>query len=91
MVISSELGFAVSFTVCHLLTVFFSVTLGQERPIFEPLATERDGQIQACLISLDGDPSSGKMAIGPFYLGRNPVEPVYSCLGISNRGAEALS
>ena len=50
------------FTVCHLLIVFFSVTLGEETPIFVPLTfTERGKQIQTCLISVDGSPSSGKM------------------------------
>ena len=62
VVIFSELGFAVSFTVCHLWIVFFSVTLGEETPIFVPLTfKERDKQIQTCLISVDGSPSSGKM------------------------------
>ena len=38
------------------------MTLGEETPIFVPLTfTERDKQIQTCLISVDGSPSSGKM------------------------------
>ena len=41
VVFSSELGFAVSFTVCHLLIVFFSVTLAEETPIFVPLTLRR--------------------------------------------------
>ena len=32
-----ELGFAVSFTICHLLIVSFSVTVAEETPIFVPL------------------------------------------------------
>ena len=63
VVIFSELGFACLFTVCHLLIVFFSVTLGEETQIFVPLTfTERGKQIQTCLISVDGNPSLGKMA-----------------------------
>ena len=51
------------FQACHLLIVFSSVTLGEEALIFVPLTfTERGTQIQTCLISLDGNPSSGKLA-----------------------------
>ena len=35
------LGFAVCFTVCHLLIVFFSVTVGDETPIFMLLTLRR--------------------------------------------------
>ena len=62
VVVFSELGFSL-FQACHLLIVFFSVTLGEEALIFVPLTfTERGTQIQTCLISLDGNPSSGKLA-----------------------------
>ena len=55
VVIFSELGFAVSFTVCHLLIGFFSVTLGEETPIFVPLTLKRavSGYSHG---SLDGSP-----------------------------------
>ena len=41
VVIFSKLGFVVSFTVCYLLIVFFSVTFGEETPIFVPLTLRR--------------------------------------------------
>ena len=55
VVIFSELGFAVSFTVCHLLIGFFAVTLGEETPIFVPLTLQRavGGYSNG---SLDGNP-----------------------------------
>ena len=41
VVIFSKLGFGVSFTVCHLLIALFSVTFGEEMPIFVPLTLRR--------------------------------------------------
>ena len=50
------LGFVVSFTVCRLLIVFFSVTARRRRnaDICALNVTEKGRQIQICLKSLAG-------------------------------------
>ena len=62
MVIFSELGFAVSFTVSSFDRFLLGDSQRRNADICAFNFTERVRQMQTCLISLDGNPSSGKMA-----------------------------